>query len=130
MLSIMFFNLKGIMRLPHRFASCNDRNPLFLRLLKPPSGITQKRTESAFKRTQKLKKWQFYYPDFGVFLLFQNHQTLINSHFNFLNIRKFSQKSAIFEGKSISRSKKTRLRMSSAFFSQNPYDIRLSEVRF
>jgi hypothetical protein len=59
MLSIMFFNLKGVMRLPHRFASCNDRNPLFLRLLKPPSGITQKRTESAFKRTQKLKKWQF-----------------------------------------------------------------------
>jgi len=61
--------------------------------------MPQKRTESAFKRTQKFKKSVIYYPDFGVFLLFQNHQTLINSHFHFLNIRKYGQKSAIFEGK-------------------------------
>jgi len=46
-----------------------------------PSGMPQKRTESAFKRTQKFKKSAIYYPDFEVFLLFQNHQTLINSHF-------------------------------------------------
>jgi len=49
-----------------------------------PTGMPQKRTESAFKRTQKFKKSAIYYPDFGVFLLFQNHQTLINSYFQFL----------------------------------------------
>ena len=60
--------------------------------------MPQKRTESAFKRTQKFEKSAIYYLDFGVFLLFQNYQTLINSYFQFLNIWKFSQKSAVFEG--------------------------------
>jgi len=46
--------------------------------------MPKKRRESAFKRTQKFKKSAIYYPDFGVFLLFQNHQTLTNSHFQFL----------------------------------------------
>jgi len=52
-------------------------NPLFARLLEiltnskfTPSGMPQKRTESAFKRTQKFKKLAIYYPNFGVFLLF------------------------------------------------------------
>jgi len=55
-----------------------------------PTGMPQKRTESAFKRTQKFKKSAIYYPDFGVFLPPRNSETLINSHFQFLNIRKFS----------------------------------------
>jgi len=66
--------------------------------LRVPTGMPQKRTESAFKRTQKFKKLAIYYPNFGVFLPPRNPETLINSHFHFLNIRKFSQKMAIFEG--------------------------------
>jgi len=60
--------------------------------------MPQKRMESAFKRTQKFKKSAIYYPDFGAFLPPRNSETLINSHFHFLNIRNFSQESAIFEG--------------------------------
>jgi len=48
--------------------------------------MPQKRTESAFKRTQKFKKPAIYYPDFGVFLPSQNFETLINRHFQFLSI--------------------------------------------
>jgi len=49
-----------------------------------PTGMPLKRTESAFKRTQKFKKSAIYYPDFGIFLPSQNSETLINSHFQFL----------------------------------------------
>ncbi|GAG48319.1 unnamed protein product [marine sediment metagenome] len=42
--------------MPRRFAPRNDRKAFVLKAFRPSSGISQKRTESAFKRTQKFKK--------------------------------------------------------------------------
>jgi len=49
-----------------------------------PSGMPQKRTESAFKRTSIFIKTAIMTPVFGLFLTPLNYQTLINSHFQFL----------------------------------------------
>jgi len=68
-----------------------------------------KRSESAFKRTLIFEKTAIRYPVFGVFWLPPNLKTLINSHFQILNILKFNQKSAILWCDSIARAKIMRI---------------------
>jgi hypothetical protein len=71
-------------------------------LLARLSGPLQEYPKNALKvpknACKNMKNRAIKYPVFGVFLPPRNHQTLTNSHFHFLNIRKFSEKTAIFEG--------------------------------
>ena len=68
-------------------------NPLFIRVLVilkerkiTPSGMPFKRTESAFFEASIFEKTAIRYPVFGVFWPPPNFKTLINSHFQILNI--------------------------------------------
>jgi len=49
-----------------------------------PSGMPFKRTKSTFFCVSIFEKTAITTPIFGLFLPFSNHETLINSHFQFL----------------------------------------------
>ena len=73
-------------------------NTLFIRLSDHLQECPKNSRKMPLNARKNLKNRAIKYPNFGVFLLFQNHQTLINSHFMFLKERYFGQKRVIFEG--------------------------------
>jgi len=64
-------------------------------------GFQEQNANTALFRPLFFKKTTINYPVFGLFPPLQNAVTPINSHFQFLRWRNFSQKRAIFEGQSI-----------------------------